>query len=616
MNAAMTRRLGFLDVFSITSGAMISSGLFILPGIAYAYTGPALVVSYFIAGLATVAGMLSTVEIVTAMPMAGGNYFFITRTLGPAIGTVAGLLSWFSLALKSSFALAGLSIFLVLVVEMNYQVAASVICVAFVGVNIVGTRETGRLQVFLVGFLLALMLLYIGLGSTHVRGENILPFVPHGWLPVFSTAGLIFISYGGLMQVASIAEEIRDPGRVIPQAMIAAFVVILFFYLLMIFTTTGVLAPGDLSGSLTPISTGASAFMGRTGTTAMSAAAILAFVSTANAGIMTASRYLFSLSRDNLLPAFFGVMNARFQTPHRAVAATGIVIVATLFLQLEILAEAASTVLILSYLLSCLSLIILRESRIFNYHPVFRAPWYPVLPVAGIAGYVLLLIGVGWDAAIITGILIAGGLLFYWIYGKVRSEREYALLHLVERMSDRELTRGLLESELKRIVIDRDDMGCDIFGELVSEALVIDLPSPLTGRHELFDSIAEGLGTRLGMDKDTIAGALHERHVRESTMIQPGCAVSDIVLEGNEIFEVVLVRSRQGILLEEGGENVHAFFLLAASRDRRNRYLLTVSSIAQIIQDPGFEKRWLDARSPQQLRDLLVLGGRRRVCTL
>ncbi len=616
MNAVMTRRLGFLDVFSITSGAMISSGLFILPGIAYAYTGPALVLSYFIAGLATVAGMLSTVEIVTAMPMAGGNYFFITRTLGPAIGTVAGLLSWFSLALKSSFALAGLSIFLVLAVEMNYQVAAAIICIAFVGINIVGTRETGRLQVFLVGFLLALMLLYVGLGSTRVQGENILPFVPHGWLPVFSTAGLIFVSYGGLMQVASVAEEIRDPGKVIPQAMIAAFVVILIFYLLMIFTTTGVLAPGELSGSLTPISTGAAAFMGRTGTAAMSAAAILAFVSTANAGIMTASRYLFSLSRDNLLPAFFGVMNSRFQTPHRAVAATGIVIVATLFLQLEILAEAASTVLILSYLLSCLSLIILRESRIFNYHPVFRAPWYPALPVAGIAGYVLLLIGVGWDAAIITGILIAGGLLFYWIYGKLRSEREYALLHLVERMSDRELTRGLLESELKRIVIDRDDMQCDIFGEMAEQATVIDLPPSVRSLRAMFELIGSQVEARFALDARTIEGALAERHVKESTVLQPGCAISDIVIEKNGFFEVVMARSREGIHQEDGGQDIHAFFLLVTSRDRRNLYLMAVSSIAQIIQDPAFERQWLSARSPQQLRDLLVLGGRRRVCTL
>jgi amino acid transporter/mannitol/fructose-specific phosphotransferase system IIA component (Ntr-type) len=616
MSAGIKRQLGFLDVFSITAGAMISSGLFILPGIAYTYTGPALVFSYLIAGIATLSGMLSTIEIVTAMPMAGGNYFFIARTMGPAVGTVAGILSWFSLALKSSFALAGLSIFLVMVVDWNYQIAASVICIAFIGVNIIGSRETGKLQIVLVALLLALMLFYVGWGSTRVQGVNILPFAPNGWLPVFSTAGLIFISYGGLMQVASVAEEIRNPGRVIPQAMIAAFLVIVLVYILMIFVTAGVLSPGELSGSLTPITTGAAAFMGRTGTAIMTAAAILAFVSTANAGIMTASRYLFSLSRDNLLPEFFGTMNARFETPHRAVIATGIVIVATLFLELEILAEAASTVLILSYLLSSLCLIILRESRILNYHPVFRSPWYPVLPIAGIAGYLLLLVGVGWDAVIITGVLIAGGLLFYLVYGKVRSRREYALLHLVERVSARELTSGLLESELRQIVIDRDDMGCDIFGDLVKEAIVIDLSPAASSRDELFRSIAGKLGERLGMNAGAIEKDLHERHGRESTTLQPGCAVSDIIMEGNGTFEVVLVRSRQGIPLEEIGGRIHAFFLLAASRDRRNLYLLAVSSIAQLIQDAAFEKRWLDARSPQQLRDLLVLGGRRRVCTL
>lgn len=106
----LKKELNLLDVFCIASGAMISSGLFILPGLAHAQAGPAVVVSYLLAGLLAMTGVLSIAELATAMPKAGGDYFFITRGMGPAAGTVAGLLSWLSLSLKSSFALVGAAI--------------------------------------------------------------------------------------------------------------------------------------------------------------------------------------------------------------------------------------------------------------------------------------------------------------------------------------------------------------------------------------------------------------------------------------------------------------------------------------------------------------------------
>jgi basic amino acid/polyamine antiporter, APA family len=610
----MTRKLGFFEVFSITSGAMISSGLFILPGIAHAQAGPAVVISYFLAGLLAIAGMLSMVEIVTAMPMAGGNYFFITRTMGPAVGSVAGLLSWFALTLKSSFALVGISAFLVIIVDWDYHLVALTACLAFVAINVIGSRESGRVQVVLIAALLLLMLLYAAVGFSHVEGRNILPFAPQGWNPVLSTAGLIFVSYGGLLQVGSIAEEVRNPGRVIPRAMIASFVVILILYVTMLFVTTGVLGGEAVNDSLTPITDGAGAFMGRTGAVVMSVAAILAFVSTANSGILTASRYLLGLSRDNLIPAHFGRVNQRFQTPHTAVVVTGIVVMITLFLRVELLAEAASSVLILTYALSCVSLIILRESRLFNYRPQFRSPWYPILPAAGIVGYAIMLFTMGPRALLISAALVAGGLLFYLLYGKARAKREFALLHVIERASDRALTNGMLESELKEIVLNRDLIDLDRFDKMVERAPVIDCPP--SDPEELFQSIAGTLEKNFGLDATFIEGALKERKRHHSAILQPGVAVSDIVVDGESIFEMVLVRCRRGMYLEEGRDKVRLMFFLVTTTDERDFYLQAVASVAQIIQDPNFENLWLQARDKQQLRDLVVLGTRRRVALL
>ena len=106
------RKLDLLDVFCIASGSMISSGLFILPGIAYAQAGPAVILSYFLAGLLAVTGMLSQAELVSAMPKAGGTYFYVSRSMGPAVGTVEGILTWFSLSLKAALALIGMAAFL------------------------------------------------------------------------------------------------------------------------------------------------------------------------------------------------------------------------------------------------------------------------------------------------------------------------------------------------------------------------------------------------------------------------------------------------------------------------------------------------------------------------
>jgi APA family basic amino acid/polyamine antiporter len=611
----LEKKLGFLDVFCIASGAMISSGLFVLPGVAHAYAGPAVVFSYLFAGLLVTSGMLSVAEIITAMPKAGGDYFFITRTMGPAAGTVAGLLSWFSLTLKSSFALVGMSAFLYVVVDWEPHITAIIICMVFIAINIIGTKESGRLQVVLVVILLALMLLYIFRGVAHIDSRHFIPFAPFGWHSVFATAGIVFISYGGLLKIASIAEEIKDPGKVIPFSMISALIVISIFYTLMVFVTTGVLSSEDLDGSRTPISLGAMAFMGRSGMIIMSVAAVLAFVSTANAGIMTASRYLLSLSRDKLISPLFGIVNARFQTPHIAVVTTGLCVIGALFLDLEILVKAASTVLILTYILANLCLIILRESRLLNYQPKFRAPLYPYLPVAGILGYIVLLLEMGVGALVMSGGLIAGGLFFYWFYGRIRAEREYAILHLIERISNRALTGGLLESELKDIIRNRDDLCFDRFDEIVEKAIVVDYTES-SNTEELFSFISELIEEHYNFNADAVQRALMDRERAGSTNLLPGYAISDIIVDTENFFSMILIRCSEGILLREGESPVHALFVLVTSRDERDFYLQAVASISQIIQMRSFDKRWSEARTEQQLRDLILLGERRRVCQL
>ena len=112
---SLKKELGLLDVFCIASGAMISSGLFILPALAFKATGPSLILSYILAGILVLPAMLAKAELTTAMPKAGGEYFFIERPIGTAFGTVGGFASWFSLSFKSAFALVGIGLFATLI---------------------------------------------------------------------------------------------------------------------------------------------------------------------------------------------------------------------------------------------------------------------------------------------------------------------------------------------------------------------------------------------------------------------------------------------------------------------------------------------------------------------
>ena len=223
--AEVKKGLGLAGVFCIASGAMISSGLFVLPGLAYARAGPAVVVSYVLAGVLAATGLLSTAELATAMPKAGSDYFLITRGIGPAVGTVAGLFNWVSFSLKAAFALVGMAAFIRLLVPVDMRISGTLLGLTFVVLNLVGIKEAARVQLGLVVAMLALMLLYVARGLSAVSIERFADFTPRGAAAVFSTAGFVFVSYGGLLKIASVAEEVRNPGRTIPAGMILSLVV-------------------------------------------------------------------------------------------------------------------------------------------------------------------------------------------------------------------------------------------------------------------------------------------------------------------------------------------------------------------------------------------------------
>lgn len=607
----LKKELNLLDVFCITIGAIMSSGLFILPGLAHARAGPAILLAYFLAGLLATAGLLSQAELASAMPKAGGTYFYVTRSMGSAVGTIYGLITLLALALKSAFELVGMAVFTRLIVNLDIHIIAIVLCLIFIGINLRGIKAAGRIQVVLVLIILSALAIYVLRGLRAVEVEYFEPFAPHGLGTIFGTAGFVFVSFGGLLKVASLAEEIKDPGRVLPLGMILSLVSVVVIYMLVIFVTVGVLSPARLESTLTPISDAAAVSMGSWGRILLSIVAILAFSSAANAGIMGASRYPMALSRDGLLPSLFGRIHERYKTPHVSILVTGLLMIAALFLKLEVMIKVASSVLILTYIFSCLANIILRESHMVNYQPRLRVPLYPWVQIVGIVGFAALLYEIRHEALLISLILIIGGLFVYWFYGRIRAVREYALLHLIERITAKELTTHLLETELKEIIRERDQIVQDRFDHVIEKSVVLDIEKAIPVG-EFFKMVAEKMADNLEMKAEILSELLMESEKASSTVINADLAIPHIVIKGKEKFDVLLARCKEGVHFSEAFPHVHTVFVLIGSRDERNFHLRALAAIAQIVQDPEFEKRWMRSKSKEALRDIVLLGKRRR----
>ena len=613
----LKKQLGFKAVFSISSGAMISSGLFVLPSIVYADIGPSVIAAYFLAALFVIPAMFAKTELATAMPKSGGVYFYIYRSLGPLFGTFAGFASWFSLGLKSAFALVGIGIFLEPLIPVYSPMMVKVIAVGFTliftALNIVSVKESSRVQILLVAAMLIILIAFIIGGARQVDITHYTNFFTGDSYRVFITAiGMIFISYGGLTKIASVAEEIKDPARTIPRGMFVAYTVVTILYTLVIFVVTGILPPGSFSGSLRPISDAAAYIAGKPGFYILSAAAMLAFISTANAGLMASSRSPLAMSGDHLLPGFFSRLSVKRGTPWVSILLTSaFMILCIMLLEMKVLVKVASTMKLILFALVCLSVVLMRESRIVTYKPAFRTPFYPVLPIAGTVIYIALIFEMGKIPLMITGFFFVGSLLWYFIYTRSRDRKESALVKIVERISSSSIKSTGLSDELRDILRERDGIIEDRFDMIIKEAAIIDLEEALD-MDGLFRLIAGKLSCHDGCSEDDILSMLYERERESTTVINEGLAIPHIVTNGEKEFDIVVVRSKKGIMFRGSKTPVNVVFALSGSKDERNFHLKALMAIAQITQSPDFLSNWMKVKTIDDLRNLILMAERAR----
>lgn len=615
----MKKEITFFSAFSIAAGAMISSGLFVLPGIAYALTGPSVIFAYLLAAFLMIPTIFAKSELSTAMPKAGGTYFYINRILGTPVGFVAGIANWFSIASKSAFALIGIGTFVLLfnphVSELQIRFIASGVTLVFTAVNLMSTKHSGRLQGWLVVFLLFILGLFMLAGYPSVDTGQFSFFFRKGYASFFAATGMVFISFGGITKIADMAEEIKDCARNVPKAMLYAFFVVSFIYIAVVTIVVGVLPHQSLMTTLTPVSDAARLFLGTPGMLLTALGAILAFITTANAGIMSAARSPLAMSRDKLLPPSISLISRRFDTPYVSVLFTGGFILTTiLLLHIEDLVKLASGLILLLYIFDNLSLVIIRYSGIRNYRPAFKAPLFPVLQILAMTAYLWLIIKMGPKTIVMILTFLFLSVLAYLVFARKTVHNQSALVLLAERMMDRSLSGNsarALEKELLGILQDRDDIIEDRFDKLIKKSLVTDLEPGMT-KEGFFTFLSKKLSPLLNLSEEEIVHQFHLREASSSTNIVPGVAIPHIIIPGNGKFEIFLARSRSGLFWEEGAPPVHAVFVLLGTADERNYHLRALMAVAQLLQDNEFLKQWNKAKDAEDLRSTVLLMPRKR----
>ncbi len=431
---------------AIAIGAMVGSGIFILPGVAYVTVeGPAVVAVFLVAGLLVLPAAFSASEMATAMPEDGGSYVYVERGMGPLLGTIAGVGNWFMLSFKGALALIGGVPYLVFVAPWLAEyilIIAIGLAVLFTLINVVSTKSAGSLQFVIVAVMLVALAWFIVGGLPDVTPERTAGAFNVGSGGFIAATALVFISYAGVIKIAAVAEEVKDPGKTIPRAMIGSLLLTTALYVGVVYVAVGVIdidaaiAAGDLQpdGEGAIMALAADATLGQAGTVAVVIAAMLALASTANAGLLSASRFPFAMARDGLAPGAFERVSERFNTPVLAVTISGaIIIVLVSFVPIDQVAKFGSAFQIIVFILVNLALIGFREGAIEDYDPEFTSPLYPWMQLFGMASGFVVLTQVGTvplaGAALITGISVV----YFTLYVRPRTEREGAARTEVRR---------------------------------------------------------------------------------------------------------------------------------------------------------------------------------------
>ncbi len=432
------RTIGLFGATSIGVAATIGGGILALAGAAFLSAGGGAIIAIALNGGIAFLTAMSFAELATAFPRSGGAYVFANRVLSIRAAFAVGWVLWFAYIVACVLYALGFAIFALLMLR-EVLAALDVTAMAWTsshaamvllagaasayytfkltrhasgGGNWINVAKVGIFAVLIIAGAVVMLL-----GQPAERIRPLSPFFQHGPIGLLHAMGLTFVLLHGFEVIAAVGGEVKEPRRIIPRAMFLSLGISVAIYLPLLFfaATVGVpsgvtLAEFSTQHGDTMIAAAAREYLGLPGYWLVIAVAILAFLSALRANIMAGSRIALSMARDHTLPAILGRIDAKHQTPATGVFATGLGVLLVLFVlpNLEAAGAAASLIFLLSFALIHATAYLARK-RAEPGADIYRAPWFPLVPVVG--GAACLLLGV-FEAIAIPA---AGRITLMWL---------------------------------------------------------------------------------------------------------------------------------------------------------------------------------------------------------
>ena len=618
----LKKELGLFDVFAVSTGAMFSSGFFLLPGLAAEHTGPSVILAYFLAGLLIMPAMFSIAEISTALPRSGGAYFFLDRSLGPMMGTIGGIGTYIALLLKTAFALVGIGAYGSIFWNIPIKETAITFAVIFALLNIFGARKSSGIQkVFVIGLLVVLgAFIADGLWNIFSGVQPAVQFNKSDYRPFFAggaeglifTTGFVFVSYLGLTQIASVAEEIKNPERNIPLGMVLSLLVTGLIYVFGVFVMVAVIGTDEIIGDLSPVATAVDKLFvwlpPKTGLYFVVVAALLAFASTGNAGMLATSRYPLAMGRDKLFSKRFGVIS-RWGTPVPAILLTaGLIVLFIVVLTEEGIVKLASTFQLFIFMAINFSVIVFRNSKIASYDPGYHSPFYPWMQIFGIISSLALMFYMGWWPLVFTLCTIILAYLWFVFFVRSKVKREGAIFHWFAILGKHQ--HDELENEFMSILREKGLRQEDPFNQTIVRSKITFVDE--MEFESLVKQVALAVSKELNTENETLQAEFLKTNPIDPALIIPEVSILYAKIPEIEHPTLHIVVSKQGIEkpIQKNGirttDVIKVFFFLVNADEKPKQQLRMLSSIIDIAERDYFVKDMLLLKTEREIIEYML----------
>ncbi|WP_144804341.1 APC family permease [Curtobacterium sp. BH-2-1-1] len=437
--APLRRSLGVWHLTMISVGATLGTGILVVLGTAVPLAGPAVWISFVVAGVAALLSALSYAEMAGAVPTSGSSYSYTYATMGEGIAWVCG---W-CLVLEYAVSVAAVAVGASEYVDETLRVfglhlptalaappgdggvvnlPAALLVLLATAVLLPGARESAWVNTLMVVVKIALLVFFVVVAFTAFRAQNFEPLAPMGAAGVTAAASRLFFSYIGFDAASTAGEEAKDPRRDLPRAIIGSIALITALYILVAIAAIGARSWTSFSADEASLVRIVVDVTGQPWVALVfSVGAVVAIASVVLTVLYGQTRILLTMARDGLVPKLFGQVSHRTGTPVVGTLVVGVVVtVVAALVPLGELADATSIGTLVAFALVNVSVLVLRRSRP-DLERSYRVPLFPVVPVLGTLCCVLLAVFLGAGTWIAFGLWMLAGVVLYLAYGRRHS---------------------------------------------------------------------------------------------------------------------------------------------------------------------------------------------------